>query len=286
LANKGDPIPKKQLLKYKKKNLQFLHVLKDEFSEFVGFNMKVLSALEKESDVKEEKVNNFINYTNAILMENTFLNELGEDEIDEILEYSSLTFSILKKQKSLFKLLQNLAENHEPVYAHSLSTAVLSYLIAKKVGWTTEPVLFKIFLASLLHDIGKRDVSPEILNKNPAFFTVEEKEEYESHPQRGMEILNALGGLQSEVILAAYQHHENCVGKGYPLGLTKQKISPISRLISCTDIICDHLIGNKKITLKNYQQGMIEVLKFKRKSYDPLFLNALAEILEINLDEF
>ena len=97
-----------------------------------------------------------------------------------------------------------------------------------------------------------------------------------------MEILNAAGGLPEEVILSAYQHHEDCLGKGYPLGINKQKITPISRLIACADIIDDRLIGTKELSLSHYRSSLEQILRYKKAHYDSKFLRALCTILKVD----
>jgi len=282
LANKGDPIPVDKLLEYKEKKLKFLHVLKDEYCEFVGFNLQILKALEKNNKIDNTKVANFINYTNSILQEKTILKDLDQSDVEEIKAYTDMTLSLLKKRTTLLILLKGLADSSEYAYAHALSTAILSYLIAKEVEWDAEPTLFKVFLSGLLHDTGLKEVDKEIITKNPALFNDTEKEEYEGHTTRGMEILNAAGGLPEEVILSAYQHHEDCLGKGYPLGINKQKITPISRLIACADIIDDRLIGTKELSLSHYRSSLEQILRYKKAHYDSKFLQALCTILKVD----
>lgn len=280
LAHKGDPLPKQKLEEYQKKNLSFLYVLKEEFSEFVGFNLKVLKALENNTKIDNEKAVNFVHYTNQLILEKTFVNELDQLTMNEVLEYSNLALSILRERKSLFNMIQSLSDHSEKIYAHSLSTAILSFLIAKKVGWINEPTLFKCFLSGLFHDIGIKEIKKEVLDKNPTMWTEEEKSHYETHSTRGMEILNKLGGIPEEVILAAYQHHEDLLGHGYPLGLQKSKISPISKLVTCADIICDRILGDSKVSFSNYRTAYAQISKFKLNHFDQDFLQALEEILE------
>ena len=281
LADKGDPIPRESLERYREKNLKFLYVLKNEFSEFVGFNMKVLKALENNHKISNEKASSFINYSSAVIMEQTFVRELDGPLIEEVSEYSNMALNVLKDRGILFQLLMNLSTACDYTYAHSMSTAVLSYLLAKEVGWSSEPILFKVFMAGLLHDVGLKDIPKELITKNPALFSEEDKKTYQSHPVRGMEALNAAGGVPEEVILAAYQHHEDCLGHGYPLGIQKGKISPISRLVAVADIIDEVMVGEKKLTLSNYRHAVSEAEKYKANHYDKEYLQALKNILKI-----
>jgi HD-GYP domain-containing protein (c-di-GMP phosphodiesterase class II) len=57
----------------------------------------------------------------------------------------------------------------------------------------------------------------------------------QSHPQMGYNILiNSFDDLA--VTLTALQHHERMNGKGYPLGLTRENIHPLARIVSVADV--------------------------------------------------
>ena len=281
LAEKNDPLPREKLIEYQEKKLSYLYVLKDEFGELVGFNMRVMGAISKNNRVPKEKVLNFINYSNSIILEQTFVKNINKSMIEEVCNYSKIVLGILSRKKALFEILVNLKESSSYLYAHSFSTGVLAYLIAKEIGWNSEPILCRIFLAGLLHDIGLRGLKSELLEKNPNLFNDYELEKYRQHPVEGMEILNELGDIPEEVILAAYQHHEFCDGSGYPLGIRKNKISPISKLITVADIVDGHAHGNKDLSLINMKKLVENIERSEKNKYDPLFFNGLKKVLKM-----
>ena len=283
LAEKGNSVPKDDIERHKSKKLKSLYVLKEEYSNFLNFNFEILDRLKGNEDISEDKIVNFVTYTNELILEKTFVSELDNKSIEDVISYSNQALDILKDHTSLMKTLSDVSENSTYIYSHSLSTAIISYLIAKEIGWTREPTLFKVFLAGLLHDIGLKEVPKDLLEKNQALFTEDERKLYESHPVRGMEILNALGGIPEEVILASYQHHEDNKGTGYPLKKMKTSISQISRVVSVADVSCKKMIGDKKIGLEALRVATKKVLEYQKDYYDQDALEALCKIISLDI---
>ena len=92
-----------------------------------------------------------------------------------------------------------------------------------------------IGIAGLLHDIGKSKIPNEILNK-AARLTDEEFAIMKQHSVYGYRILQPKEDLSTEIKLGVLQHHEKINGKGYPMGVTGDKIDLFARLISISDI--------------------------------------------------
>ena len=68
--------------------------------------------------------------------------------------------------------------------------------------------------AGLLHDIGKLDISRELLYK-AARFTAEEFHEVQRHVERGVATLEVVGGSLRRVIPIVLAHHDKFDGSGY-----------------------------------------------------------------------
>jgi putative nucleotidyltransferase with HDIG domain len=90
-----------------------------------------------------------------------------------------------------------------------------------------------LYIAGLLHDIGKIAIPEAILSKQDKL-TTEEYEIMKSHTTRGAEILSPLTGFE-EVINGVKYHHERFDGKGYPDGLKEDNIPMIAAIIAVAD---------------------------------------------------
>ena len=136
----------------------------------------------------------------------------------------------------------------EYTFKHSVDVATMSMIVARKYGLDDKQV-YEIGIAGLLqakcrrlriwsiflHDIGKSKVPNEILNK-AARLTDEEFAIMKQHSVYGYRILQSKEDLSMEIKLGVLQHHEKMNGKGYPMGITGDKIDLFARLISVSDI--------------------------------------------------
>ena len=122
----------------------------------------------------------------------------------------------------------------EYTFKHSVDVATMSMIVARKYGLDDKQV-YEIGIAGLLHDIGKSKVPNEILNK-AAKLTDEEFAIMKQHSVYGYRILQPKEDLSMEIKLGVLQHHEKMNGKGYPMGVTGDKIDLFARLISISDI--------------------------------------------------
>ena len=88
--------------------------------------------------------------------------------------------------------------------------------------------------AALLHDIGKLDISRELLYK-AARLTKDEFEKVQLHVDRGIEMLESVGGSLRRVLPIILAHHDKFDGSGYH-PLRGQEIPIEARIISVADV--------------------------------------------------
>lgn len=131
--------------------------------------------------------------------------------------------------------------------------------------------------AGLLHDIGKVKIPPEILYK-PGKLTDEEYELMKMHPIYGEEIVRPIASLRY-LCPTIRGHHERWDGRGYPDGLSGEKIPLAARIISVADVF-DALAAERP-----YKRGM-EVRKVKvileegrGTHFDPFLVDAFLEVI-------
>ncbi len=85
-----------------------------------------------------------------------------------------------------------------------------------------------------LHDIGKISIPDAVLNK-PGRLTPDEYELVKQHPARGAETIASLESVRDVAPLVRW-HHERMDGRGYPDGLTGDRIPRLVRLLSVADV--------------------------------------------------
>ena len=108
-----------------------------------------------------------------------------------------------------------------------------SEMLAEEMG-VSEEDRAKLRWASLLHDIGKLKVSPDILNK-PGKLDDDEWVEIKNHPTYGAEICGPLIDWLGPWSSAIVEHHERFDGFGYPAGFAGLEIALGGRVVAVAD---------------------------------------------------
>ncbi len=115
---------------------------------------------------------------------------------------------------------------------HSERVAMMSRSIAAQLG-RSEEFQQRVWLAALLHDVGKIGIEDRILKKG-GVLSDQEYEKVKEHPIIGEEILRPIDSLQ-DVLPAIRGHHEAWNGKGYPDGLRGEQIPLMARVVAVAD---------------------------------------------------
>ncbi|HUF77599.1 MAG TPA: HD domain-containing phosphohydrolase, partial [Thermoanaerobaculia bacterium] len=112
---------------------------------------------------------------------------------------------------------------------HSERVAALSRTIARHLP-LSEDAQQKLWIAALLHDVGKIGVEDDVLRK-VGQLTAEEFEQMKAHTVIGAEIMSSIEQLR-EMIPAIRWHHEAWNGRGYPDGKKGEEIPLFARVVA------------------------------------------------------
>jgi HD-GYP domain-containing protein (c-di-GMP phosphodiesterase class II) len=91
----------------------------------------------------------------------------------------------------------------------------------------------KIYLAGLLHDIGKIGIDEKLLCK-VGRLTAKDKNRLRMHPSIGANILSGIRQMR-DIIPGVLNHHERVDGKGYPAGLKGDQIPLMGKIVGLAD---------------------------------------------------
>ena len=121
-------------------------------------------------------------------------------------------------------------------FAHSIDVCAFAVYLGIHYGYKREALLV-LGIGSILHDLGKTRVSPEILNK-PGELTEEEFGEIKNHPRWGYEMLieGSPGQVCEGSLEIVLNHHERYDGSGYPRGLKGEEISDMASICALSDV--------------------------------------------------
>lgn len=155
---------------------------------------------------------------------------------------------------------------------HSQRVARISRRLAEKMGFDSGKVQ-QIYLAGLLHDIGKIGV-PETTLRKEGRLTDEEYKDMKRHPVLGAKILGGIRQLEKE-ITGILHHHERLDGKGYPYGLRGDQLPIEARIVGLADsfdAMTSDRTYRKALSLETVVQ---EIRKHAGTQFDPQLVDIL-----------
>lgn len=167
---------------------------------------------------------------------------------------------------------------------HIVRMSRYSALMAEKLGLQSKNVQ-NILYAAPMHDVGKIGIPDNILAK-PGKLTDQEHVVMGTHCSIGAKIL---ANSKSEILQLAQQiaisHHEKWNGKGYPQGLSGDKIPVSGRIVGIADVF-DALTSRRPYKDPYPVEVACDIIKKERgRHFDPnmvdVFVKNLDEILKI-----
>jgi len=125
---------------------------------------------------------------------------------------------------------------------HSLAVCALMVALGRTLGQSDQDCR-EAGLAGLLHDLGKAAMPLSVLNK-PGKLTDDEYAIMKTHPLRGHEMLIEGRGANAAALDVCLHHHERPDGRGYPHGLSGDRLSLLARMGAVCDVY-DAITSNR-----------------------------------------
>jgi len=189
--------------------------------------------------------------------------------------------SYKKLRKMLKDIVQSVAltvEIRDPYTAgHQHRVSQLTSAIARQMNLFPDQVE-GIYMATILHDIGKISVPAEILSK-PGRLTEIEMNILRTHPEVGYNILKKVDfpWPLAEIVL---QHHEKINGSGYPRGLKGDEILLEAKIICVADVVEAMSSHRPYRPALGIDKALEEISKNKGILYDPEVVDACLKIFK------
>ena len=130
--------------------------------------------------------------------------------------------------------LSRLKTKDDYTYMHSVAVCALMISLARELGMGAAACR-DAGLAGLLHDVGKAQISVELINK-PGKLTDAEFDVMRTHPALGHALLVEGGSAGTVAMDVCLHHHERIDGAGYPHGLKGDAISQMARMGAICDV--------------------------------------------------
>lgn len=231
-------------------------------------NSDDLNPLEKSKILRESSV---------ALMEDLFENPDVNTALDESRPIIKNFIDFMESAPEAMGYMISLSGHDFYTYNHSLDVSIYSLGLGSALTFNKAD-LEELGVGSLFHDIGKRNVSLDILCKKGGLDDAE-WEQMKRHPQYGLMILNQNPNISDAIKAACFEHHESFAGNGYPQGISGQEIHPFARIVAITDTY-DAMTTQRSYNVPLKPFDAVSMMKEKLAGrYDPEFLKAMYSVL-------
>jgi putative nucleotidyltransferase with HDIG domain len=171
----------------------------------------------------------------------------------------------------ILMILRHFVSKDKYTENHSYRVSVYASTIAIEMKLAPERIE-DIRAAALLHDIGKLDISRNILYK-AARLTEDEFKEMQQHVEKGVAMLEPVGGSLRRILPIILSHHDKYDGSGYH-PTHGEKIPIEARIISVADVF-DSLTSDRPYRKAMSPYEVREILtKGSGTEFDPKVVDA------------
>ncbi len=207
--------------------------------------------------------------------------------IDNANRYANVKQRQTELQKALDGVIHAVSlvvETRDPYTAgHQRRVAELARAIAREMGLTDWQIM-GVYVAGLLHDVGKVAVPAEILSKSGKI-TDNEYSIIQNHCQVGYEILEKID-FPWPVTRAILQHHERLDGSGYPDKLSGDQIVIEARILGVADVVEAMSSHRPYRPALGLTKALQEISQSSGVQYDSKVVHACLRLLKRNEPEF
>lgn len=173
----------------------------------------------------------------------------------------------------------NLLELHsEHLAGHCRRVQGYAVAMARLLGYGGAEV-DDLYLAALLHEVGKLGMPETLLNKPYALLTASERERFRHHPALGEAALMALEPLDEAARLIRHQH-EYLDGSGFPDGIAGEAIPRGARILAVANDYDNLRSGRTYMKSLDHDQALAALQEQAGILYDPEAVDALARVHE------
>lgn len=173
----------------------------------------------------------------------------------------------LKRNPDALMWLLRLKQVDRYSFDHAMDVSIHLLLLGGHIGWQGSKLL-QLGMAGMLQDVGKVNLTPELLTKTVPL-SEDEKTQIRSHVASSLEILCAQREIPQEVIVIISRHHERWDGSGYPRGLMLDQIGIEAEMAGLVDSFCAMLRNKPYRSALGHQEALEELYALRDHKFNP-----------------
>lgn len=204
--------------------------------------------------------------------------EVYSSIFEHLKENNTVNTNLLEEIKPLKTLITVINSRDTYTYKHVERVYNYCSIIADYLMLPIEEKRLLLY-AAYLHDLGKINISKEVLISNKKL-TKDEWEELKKHPQDSADIIKQINGFEN-IVPIVLQHHEKYDGTGYPNGLKGDSICYLARVLTVVDSFDAMTSQRPYQKTKTFEEAFEEIERCKGTHFDPIIAEKFIEALKL-----
>ncbi len=235
----GERVLEERLNNYRARAVEIFWIRRTDLGQLTQQSVTIAGIVVEHPNATLAKKSEFLTQAASSVFREFDMLGLDGTAVESARQVANTVLTLATSEPSWLGLLEELNRIGEEILRHSLAVSVMAPMIAEEMGWHRKDTLEKLALGGLLHDIGMKELDPEILKTPRSELRFEQIRDYESHPLRGAQILALVPKIPEEIVAIVIQHHENAFGLGFPKRLRDVRMHPLARVVAVADTFCE-----------------------------------------------
>lgn len=244
-------------------------------------------------EVKNQKIDNLVKGTVEIQVEKKILEECvgqikdtierytccASNELTGVVDVANHIIQEILEQPNVMYNVSTIREKNHSTYTHSINVSTLAVLIASKLKLPQKKIQ-EIAVGALLHDLGIAYLPFDYEKVNEEDCDEKQLVEIKKHVLTGYTMVKDEDWLTNTAKDIILSHHERDDGSGYPMRLTKDKISIETKIVAICDELDRAVYSNQRLKYKVHH--VIDNIMSKAGIlFDFKIVNAFVEVVAV-----
>jgi putative nucleotidyltransferase with HDIG domain len=261
------------------KNFEHLYIHSKDFKNFRTYLETNIGDILKSQDISVQKKAEILFESTVNVVEDIFNNPRSGEAIQRSKEMVGYTVNFIVSAPEAFVNLLKIRRYDYYTFTHSVNVCTFLVSLAQKFGIYDPNVLKEVGEGGLLHDLGKSQISSQIINKNGKLNKFE-FEEIKKHPEYGVKIAKDTRDISNVSLSIIGQHHEKVTGNGYPKGLKENELNIYAKMASIVDVY-DAITTNRSYSNAKTPVEAVQFLLSHKDEFDKKILTAFVRMLAV-----
>ncbi len=264
LTNDEDGYIDKMVTKYKEKGINDFFTPDSDYEQYQKlFNERLLELLSKPKldfgeriEVQLDSIDNVHQCLKSMGIPDQVLG-LARQNIE-------VSIKTIKSNRKISSILGKIIKNKNYVTEIALVTGYLASSMCTQMEWNSKSTMEKVSMASLLMDISIPDekLARIVSKESPEFklLTPEDQDLVLNHGFRSYELAEDIAKhYPSDFKTLLEQHHERPTGLGFPKGLDKHNITPLTSIFIFAHNFAHQLINPSPLKIENLRDALSDI---------------------------